>query len=105
MTGPVAIESLHVIGYADVLSSTVLPSIVPPIFALNADPDHVLLPPYHLIGDSVWNAHRVTRAEADALQSAHELTFLPDPIPARVGYQMFVDLQFRTDYLPQDSVD
>ena len=69
MGDPVAIESLNVIGYADVVSSTVLPTIVPPVFALKTDTDQVLLPPYQLMGGWLCNAHRGTRAEADALEA------------------------------------
>lgn len=103
--GPVVIERLLVIGYADVLSDTVLPSIVPPIFAMTTDPDAILLPPFQIQGDSVWNAKVVSRAEAEAMQSAQEITLFDQPLLARVDHQMYVDLDFRHYYLPKERVD
>jgi hypothetical protein len=105
MMGPVAIERLQVVGYADVLSNTVLPSIVPPIFAMTTDPDLILLPPFQIQGDSVWNAKVVSRAEAEAMQRAQEITLFEQPLSAHVDHQMYVDLDLCHHYLPKERAD
>jgi hypothetical protein len=98
------IESLAVIGYADVVSGADLPAIVPPMFALQNDGNQVLLPPYQLTGDWLCGAHPVTRAEAEDLAGAREVTFLEEPMAARRDHQMYVDLERRPHYLPRGEV-
>jgi len=105
MKPPRQIVDLEVIGYAEVLTKSLLPAIVPPVFALRSDPSVVLLPPYRINDGDLWNATSVSLSEAKSLAGAREITLNPRSIPAVVGYEMFVDQNFEVHYKPRYRVE
>ena len=105
MKPPRQIVDLEVIGYAEVLTKSLLPAIVPPVFALRSDPSVVLLPPYRINDGDLWNATSVSLSEAKSLAGAREITLNPRSIPAVVGYEMFVDQNFKVHYEPRYRVE
>ena len=105
MKPPRQIVDLEVIGYAEVLTKSLLPAIVPPVFALRSDPSVVLLPPYRINDGDLWNATSVSLSEAKSLAGAREITLCPRSIPAVVGFEMFVDQNFEVHYEPRYRVE
>ena len=56
---PWNVEDLEIVGYADVLDETMLPSVVPPVFRIKAEPQRAFLPPYSLNAGFLCNATEV----------------------------------------------
>lgn len=91
MEQPWKITELEIIGYADVLSASMRPSVVPPVFRSVQDKQIVLVPPYELHEESVAGATRIPMSEAHQLSDRNEITLLQSPIPAVEGYELWVD--------------
>ncbi|MDP3000886.1 MAG: hypothetical protein Q8N47_25610 [Bryobacterales bacterium] len=98
-------NDLEIIGYAEVLRETMLPSVVPPVFRLKADHQRALLPPYSFNAGFVCNATEVPAQELDALRDAHEITLFDDALPAQPGYELWVDQGFAYHYERRDQAD
>jgi hypothetical protein len=82
-----------------------LPSVVPPVFRLKADPRRSLLPPYSFNGGFVCNAAEVAPRELEALRDAREITLFDDPFPAQPGYELWVDQSFQRHYEHRDQAE
>jgi len=98
MADPLRLEELDIIGYANVLDETMLPSIVPPVFQMRSERNRNFLPPYLLNDRCLWNATEVTESEIRDLQAADEISLFQEPFPAQVDFELFVDLEFRPCY-------
>ncbi len=91
-------------GYSDVLSSQVLPSIVPPIFRAKDAVDVVLVPPYAFNGRYLCDATEISAAELKSLEHRQEVTMLPAPIAALKGYELWVDCDGQLRYQLRSEV-
>ena len=98
MGTPWSVEELNIVGYADVLDETMLPSVVPPIFSLRSDPNRYLLPPYAFNAGYLCNATEVPESEIQGLRNDGEITIFSAVIPARAGFELFVDQDFQQHY-------
>jgi hypothetical protein len=105
MNRPWSIADVEVVGYADVLKANMLPSVVPPVFRVKDDPDCVLVPPYLLNGNLIWNATELCAEELFSLQHERRVTLFSDAVPARADHELWVDQQFGRHYEPREEAD
>ena len=91
MRTPWSVEELNIVGYANVLDQTMLPSVVPPIFSLRSDPNRHFLPPYSFNAGFLCNATEVQESEILGLRNDGEITLFSAVIPARTEFKRFVD--------------
>ena len=105
MPSPWHVNQLEIVGYAEVLKETMLPSVVPPVFRLKTDPGRALLPPYSFSGGYLCNATEVAPPELEALRDAREITLFDSPLQAQPGYELWVDQRFAWHYEPRAQVD
>jgi hypothetical protein len=101
MANPWNLDELEIVGYANVLTETMLPSVVPPVFRLKADHGRALVPPYHINGRLLWNATQVPDSELEDLRDSEEITLFHDAFPACGGHELWVDDSFQIHYQPQ----
>jgi len=103
MPSPHSVDDLEIVGYANVLSETMLPSVVPPVFRLKADPGRAFLPPYSFNAGFLCNATEVPASELDELRDAREITLFDGALPARREYELWVDQSFDWHYQSFDE--
>lgn len=101
MANPWNLDDLEIVGYANVLLETMLPSVEPPVFRLKADTRRALLPPYHLNGGFLWNATEVPDSELEELRDSEEITLFDSAFPARADFELWIDQCFRCHYQPE----
>jgi hypothetical protein len=94
------LDDLEIVGYADVLKETMLPSVVPPVFRLKADAQRTLLPPYSFNAGFLYNATEIPRSELEELSGSREITLFDDAFPAHAGFELWVDESFQWHYQP-----
>jgi len=105
MADPIRLDGLQIIGYADVLAETMLPSVVPPVFQSKAEPNRILLPPYHMNAGFLYNATEVCEAELKNLADDQEVTlFSLPPWDAKKEYDLWVDQSFVPRYESRSKV-
>jgi hypothetical protein len=102
MATPWNLDDLEIVGYADVLKETVLPSVVPPVFRLKADSQRVFLPPYSFNAGFLCNATEVLQPELEELRDSREITLFDNAFPARAGFELWVDQSFKWHNHPWD---
>lgn len=96
---PLDVSSLQIIGYANVLPASALPSIVPPVFQRKDNPDSILVPPYSFNnGRYLCDATEISASEFESLQSRFEVTPFSIPIDAQRDHELWVDQQGRHQY-------
>src|SRR5579863_9413185 len=100
MTEPVKLETLEVLGYAEVLLDGALPCVVPPIFRLKRNVERVFLPPYTLKGSFLWNATEVRLSELIELRDARQVTLFDPTFDAHDDHEMWIDQAFQVHYQP-----
>src|ERR1035437_10109110 len=100
METPWNLDDLEIVGYADVLKETMLPSVMPPVFRLKADAQWALLPPYHLNAGFLYNATEIPRSELEELSGSRETPLFDDAFPAHAGFELWVDESFQWHYQP-----
>ena len=99
------IEDLEVVGYANVLKETMLPSIVPPVFALKSDPNRAFLPPYSFNAGLLRNSTEVSESELKHLADAREITLFRVAFSGRAGFELWVDQKFGYHYEPREHAN
>jgi hypothetical protein len=102
METPWSLDDLEIVGYANVLKETMLPSVVPPVFRLKADARRAFLPPYSFNAGFLCNATEVSRAELEELSDSREITLFDNAFPARAGFELWVNQTFQWRYQPLD---
>ena len=103
METPWNLDDLEIVGYADVLKETMLPSVMPPVFRLKADAQRTLLPPYSFNAGFLYNATEIPRSELEDLSGSREITLFDDAFPAHAGFELWVDESFQWHYQPLDE--
>jgi hypothetical protein len=99
------LSHLEVIGYATRLDDDMLPTIVAPIFRRRADPEQVVLPPFSLRRGLVFTGSTCSANELDALEAVEQVTRLDEPIQARSGFELWVDVERRPIYERADVAE
>jgi hypothetical protein len=105
MNPPWNLDDLEIVGYADVLKETMLPSVVPPVFRLKPDAQRTLLPPYFFNAGFLYNATEIPRSELEELSGSREITLFDDAFPAHAGFELWVDVSFQWHYQPLDEAE
>ena len=101
MVDRIQLEGLQIIGYADDLPDTMLPSVVPPVFQSKAEPNRIFLPPYHMNRGFLWDATEVSHAELEELKDDGEVTLFDTRYDARRDYELWIDQCLQPNYQPQ----
>ena len=104
MATPWNLDDLEIVGYADVLKETMLPSVVPPVFRLKTDAQRAFLPPYSFNAGFLCNATEVPRSELEELRDSREITLFDNAFTARAGFELWVDQSFQWHYQRLDEV-
>ncbi len=96
---PLDVSSLEIIGYANVLPQSALPSIVAPVFRRKDNYYSVLVPPYSFSnGRYLCDATEISLSEFESLENRSELTKLNASIPAQKQHELWVDLDGQYRY-------
>src|ERR1039458_3440709 len=102
MKSPVPIDGLEIVGYANVLLDSMLPSIVPPVFRLKGNPDEVFVPPYVFNAGYLCNATALSGSELKALEQNQEITpFEGEPLAAQRDFELWLDQTRDRHYEPR----
>lgn len=99
------LNDLEVIGYASVLTSELVPRIVPPIFRSKTQLEIVLLPPYHLEGDRVCDVWDGREEDLERAVRAGQVTRIDSPMEARTEHHLWIDEALRPHYEPAPEVE
>ncbi|MCB1086045.1 MAG: hypothetical protein KDM63_03295 [Verrucomicrobiae bacterium] len=99
-----SLSSLDVIGFASVLETPTLPRILAPVFEDRANPGTVLLPPFSVVEEEIFNAVAVTADEWDDLVQSQKVTRLETPRPAQVSHDLWVNPDGDVGYAPKAEV-
>jgi|SRR5580658_169059 hypothetical protein len=105
MPTPWNVDELEIVGYGNVLTNDMLPSVVPPVFRLRSDANRALLPPYSFNAGFLCNATEVSQSELEDLRHSNEITLFGDAFPARAGFELWVDQAFQPHYQPRDEAN
>ena len=97
------LTDLAVVGYAEVIPDSMLPCVVPPVFASKGEPYKAYLPPYHMTDGVLCNAHEVSWAEAVRLAERDRITFLDLRFDAIPDFELWLDQHRQIHY--QDDFD
>jgi len=100
----IQIDELLIVGYADELPATMLPTVVPPVFQSRKDPNRIFLPPYHLNGGFLYNSKEVSEAELTSLAEEHEVTLFTTQHDAQKDHDLWIDQKFQPHYEPRADV-
>jgi hypothetical protein len=100
MTDPQPVTSLEIIGYANRLSPSMLPTVVAPIFRGKAEPKQILLPPFAIHEGLVCNAQYKTSADLTKLDDEGEITLFDSPRDARPNFELWIDEAEAVHYEP-----
>jgi len=96
---------LVVVGYATKLSTTMVPTIVTPIFRLKHDEDQYLMPPFKIYEGRVHGGWIISHEECKKLSEREEITILePILIQARDRHDLWIDDRHRPHYEPVAEV-
>tara|TARA_R110002049_G_scaffold123907_1_gene279248 strand:+ start:803 stop:1456 length:654 start_codon:yes stop_codon:yes gene_type:complete len=98
------LTDLDIIGFASIIETLTLPRVLAPVFQVRTQQDTVLLPPFTVNGDEVFNVTVSNRAEFDALCAQEKLTPLAPAIPAKVNHDLWVNPDGQTAYQPKAEV-
>src|SRR4051812_16514067 len=99
---PWNIADLEIVGYADVLKPSMLPSVVPPVFRPKGDPSVALVPPYFSNAGLLYNATAISYAELQDLRDSHEISLFEEVFPAQPGFELWLDESFLPHYQLQE---
>jgi hypothetical protein len=95
-------DGLEIVGYANVLLDSMLPSIVPPVFRLKGNPDKVFVPPYVFNAGHLCNATALSASELKALEQNQEITpFDGEPLAAQREFELWLDQARHRHYEPR----
>ncbi len=92
------IEDLEVVGYADTLDESFVPTLVPPVFRLRDDPDRVLLPPFEIKDDQVVEVLPGAESDLERAVLRGQATRLDEAIDAESDHQLWIDEELQPHY-------
>jgi hypothetical protein len=103
MATPWNFDDLEIVGYANILRETMLPSVVPPVFRLRTNTNRAFLPPYSFNAGFLCNATEVSPSELQELADSREITLFHEAFPAHADFELWVDQSFQWHYEPLDE--
>ena len=83
--------NLDIAGFASVLETPTLPRVLAPVFRDRNQQHVLLLPPFTLVGDEVFNATCCSVAEFEAMSVQGKLTRLEKPIPGKMNHDLWLN--------------
>ncbi len=95
---------LDIIGFASTLESPNLPRVLAPVFRVRDQPDLVLLPPFSVLFDEVFNVTSSNSAEFEDLVAQQKLTRLAEPFVAKLHHELWVNVEGLVAYSPKGEV-
>jgi hypothetical protein len=99
------LDDLEIVGYANVLKETMLPSVVPPVFRLKADSQRAFLPPYSFNTGYLCDATEVPQSELEELRDSLEITLFDAPFHAHRDFELWVDQSYQRYYEPRADAE
>ena len=90
MCEPIPINALEIIGYANRLTKSMLPAVVPPIFRMKSNRARVFLPPYVIQEGFVCSAIEKTEADLTHLDEHGEVTLFGLSLAARRDHELWI---------------
>jgi hypothetical protein len=104
MEPPYAIDRLDVIAFANRLDPAMLPTVVAPVFRDRERPDQAIFPPFRFDAGNVVGGTTAPAEEIADLEGQGKATLLKEPIPARRGFELWVDEGMNPHYEPAKEV-
>ena len=98
------LTDLDIIGFASILETPTLPRLLAPVFRERASTDFVLLPPFTLQFNEVFNVTQTNTAGLEALVAQEKLTLLQPPIAAQTNHDLWVNPEGQVAYAPKAEV-
>ncbi|MDI1310563.1 hypothetical protein [Prosthecobacter sp.] len=99
MPDPLPIFQVKIVGYANKLTESMLPTVVPPVFRSIANPDHFFLPPYVLKDGHLWSDQKRDARELRQLEERGDVTlFAEPPLEAKPDYELWIDSENQRHY-------
>ncbi len=95
---------LEIVGFADRLSESFVPLVVPPVFRLRDDPDRIVMPPFRIEGERVEEAMAGFKSDFERAIMRGQATRLERVIAARPGYRLWIDERLEPHYEPGEAV-
>lgn len=93
-----------IIGFASTIETPALPRVLAPVFRDRTQLDTILLPPFTVVGDEVFNVTTTNSAEFDSLLAQGKLTALGVHISAKPNHDLWVNPEGQVSYLPKIEV-
>jgi hypothetical protein len=98
MISPIAIADLEIVGYANRLTSKMWPTVVPPVFRLQAEHNRVFLPPFVMRDAFVYTPTETTALELSGMNEKREVTLFETPLAAQPNFELWIDEQGQPQY-------
>lgn len=93
--------NFDIIGFASTIETPALPRVLAPVFRDRTKPGAVLLPPFTVVGDEVFNVTLTDTAEFDSLVAQERLTPLDTPLLAKTNHDLWVNPEGHVAYAPK----
>jgi len=90
MREPLPINALEIIGYANRLTETMRPAVVPPIFRMKSEHGRIFLPPYVMQEGFVCSAMEKSEADLKQFNEAGEVTLFAPALEARRDHELWI---------------
>lgn len=98
------LHDFDIIGFSSTIETPALPRVLAPVFRDRTQADVVLLPPFTVVGDEVFNVTKTNSAEFQALAAREQITALDAPIRARTNHDLWVNPEGIVAYAPKAEV-
>jgi len=82
--------NLDLVAHGGIIGAPALPRVLASVYRDRESGD-ILLPPFSVVGDEVFNAVLASDQELEEQIARESLSRLPQPIPAQVGFDLWVD--------------
>jgi hypothetical protein len=104
MSAPVSFEDLEIVGYADTLTTDLLPRLVAPIYRRRSKPGEFVIPPFAFEDGKVVGAAQSAEVDFERALADGQATQIKTPLPAKAGYQLWIDRNGAPQYAPAREV-
>jgi|GEM_PF-3078619 len=98
------LADLDVIAYASALETPVRPRVLPPVFRVRADPSVILLPPFNVVANQLFNPIVSCPEDLADFVLREDVTELETPIPAEAHHDLWVNAEGQLIYEAKHEV-
>lgn len=99
-----SLTHLDLIGFSSTIEQPTLPRILAPVFRVRADHTVVLLPPFSMVADEVFNFTLSEPEEFASFVHQQKLTRLREPFTGKTNHDLWVDVDGQVTYSPKFEV-